>query len=313
MITQRALARQLGLTQAAVSLALSGRGRLASSTRERVREAARRLGWEANPALAALSRRRWNADIGPFAYLGAQVAEKDQRFDQYWLALRSQARSLAVQLHHIDPRLRGNAAGLAGELTRLGVRDGVLIGQDNYSQLPWQLDWDRFAVMQCGLYLTPGPGDVVCADLLAAPAEAVSRLAKRGRIAAILPVTPGSLSEQLLFAALHNLALSGACTLWSGLPDALDQVIPWLQAQDAAQVLGYGDGMAEWLRRRGVRLPFAALAISEQRRQRGSCIPYTAIAQQALTLLSAKVAAGERGTSGGRRMHLLPMPWRERV
>lgn len=313
MITQRELARQLGLTQAAVSLALSGRGRLAPGTRKRVREAARRLGWQADPALAALARRRWDVGSGPLAYLGSRVAEEDPRFDQYWLALRSRARSLGVQLHHIDPRLRGSATDLAGELARLGVHDGVLIGQDNRSQVPWRLDWDRYAVVHCGLYVTPGPGDVVCADLLAAPAEAVARLAGRGRLAVILTLTPGALSEQMLFATLHDLALRGDCVLWTGLPGDIEQVVPWLKAQDAAQVLGYGDGMAEWLRRRGVRLPVAALALSEQRRQRGSCVPYGAIAQQALALLQAKLAAGERGTAGGRRIHLVPMPWRERA
>lgn len=313
MITQRELARQLGLTQAAVSLALSGRGRVAPATRERVCEAARRLGWQADPALAALSRRRWDAGIGPIAYLGSRVAEEDPRFDQYWLALRARARSQGVQVHHVDPRLRGNAADLAAELDRLGVHGGVLIGQDNRSQVPWQLDWERWAVVHCGLYVTPGPGDVVCADLLAAPADAVARLAGRGRIAVILPLTPGSLSEQMLFAALHDLARRDAVALWSGPPVDLDQALPWLQAQDAAQVLGYGDWMAEWLRRHGVRLPIACMAISEGRRQRGSCIPFTAIAGQAVELLLAKVAAGERGTGGGRRIHLVPMPWRERA
>jgi DNA-binding LacI/PurR family transcriptional regulator len=312
MITQRELARQLGLTQAAVSLALSGRGRVAPATRERVREAARRLGWQADPALAALSRRRWEAGIGPIAYLGSRVAEEDPRFDQYWLALRARARSQGVQLHHIDPRLRGDAAALAGELARLGIHDGVLVAQDNRSQEPWRLDWERWSVVHCGLYVTPGPGDVVCADLLAAPADAVARLAGRGRIAVILPLTPGALSEQMLFAPLHDLARRGLIALWSGSPAELDQALPWLRAQDAQQVLGYGDWMAEWLRRGGVRLPVACLAISEGRRQRGSCIPFTAVAEQAVDLLLAKIAAGERGT-GARRIHLVPMPWRERA
>lgn len=313
MITQRDLARQLGLTQAAVSLALSGRGRVSPATRARVREAARMRGWQADPALSSLSRRRWAAGVGPFAYLGSRVAEEDPRFDQYWLALRARARSQGVRLHHIDPRLRGDAAELAGELARLGIRDGVLVAQDNRSQLPWQLDWERWSVVHCGLYVTPGPGDVVCADLLAAPADAVARLASRGRIAVILPLTPGALSEQMLFASLHDLARRGRIALWSGSPAELDQALPWLQDQDAQQILGYGDWMAEWLRRHGVRLPIACLAISEGRRQRGSCIPFSAVAEQAVDLLLAKLAAGQRGTAGGRRIHLVPMPWRERA
>jgi hypothetical protein len=116
----------------------------------------------------------------------------------------------------------------------------------------------------------------------------------------------------MLFAPLHDLARRGLIALWSGSPAELDQALPWLRAQDAQQVLGYGDWMAEWLRRGGVRLPVACLAISEGRRQRGSCIPFTAVAEQAVDLLLAKIAAGERGT-GARRIHLVPMPWRERA
>ena len=312
MITQRELAQRLGLTQAAVSQALSGRGRVAPVTRERVRQAARRFGWQAEPSLAALSRRRWAAGIGPIAYLGSRVAGEDSRLDRYWQALRVHARNQGIVLHHIDPHLRGSKPALAAELARLEVHAGVLIGQDNCSQTSWQLAWERWAVVHCGLYVTPGPGDVVCADLLAAPDDAVARLAGRGRLAVILPLAPGALSEQMLFAALHDLAQHGAITLWSGPPGDIDQVLPWLQAQNAGQILGYGDWMAEWLRRRGVRLPIACLAISEQRRQRGSCIPYTAIAQQALALLCAKITAGERGAGDGRRIQLVPMPWRER-
>lgn len=189
----------------------------------------------------------------------------------------------------------------------------MLIGQDERHQEPWKLDWGRFAVVHCGLYATPGPGDIVCADLLAAPREAVSRLAGRGRLAAILPRTPGSLSEQMLLAGLHELAEAGAIALWSGLAGDREQAVTWLRAQDAQQVLCYGDEMAEWLRRHGVRLPIANLAVSEQRRQRGSCIPHMAIAGRAVTLLCAKITAGEFGHANGRSIHLVPMPWRERA
>lgn len=306
MITQRDLAQRLGMSQAAVSLALSGRGRIAAATRRRVVETARRLGWHAEPALSALARRRWGSGGGALAFLGSELSEQDPRFDQYWLALRGVARAQGVTIRYIDPRLRGDAAALADALASA---DGVLVGQDNRGEAPWQLAWERFAVVHCGLYAAVGSGDIVCADLLSAPAEAVARLAGRGRLAVILPMSSISMSEQLLFAALHDFVRRGAIALWSGPHESIDQVVPWLHEQRAEQILGYGDGMAEWLRRRGVHLPFAALALSERREQRGACIPYVAIAEQAVAMLLAKMAAGERGTGGARRIHLVPMPW----
>lgn len=311
MTTQRDVALRLGMSQAAVSLALSGRGRIAPATRRRVREAVRRLGWRPEPALAALARRRWHDGSAPIAYLGSQVSERDARFDRYWLALRSAARAQGVALRYVDPRLRGDAAALAEALAAAGVANGVLVGQDNSGRDPWPLAWERFAVVHCGLYAATGSGDIVCADLLAAAAEAVSRLAGGGRLAVILPMSPISLSEQLIFASLQDYVRRGAIALWSGPHESFDQVVPWLRAQQPEQILGYGDGMAEWLRRRGVRLPFAALALSEQRGQRGICIPYGAIAEQALDLLRTRIAAGERGTGAVRRIHLVPMPWNE--
>lgn len=57
-VTLQDIAEHLGLSRPTVSQALSGHGRIAKSTQERVREAAASLGYQPDPLLSAFSRHR---------------------------------------------------------------------------------------------------------------------------------------------------------------------------------------------------------------------------------------------------------------
>lgn len=59
-VTQRELARELGVSTATVSLALQGHPRIPEATRRKVRRLAQRRGYTADPALSALAGRRWS-------------------------------------------------------------------------------------------------------------------------------------------------------------------------------------------------------------------------------------------------------------
>lgn len=305
-VTQSDLARRLGLSQAAVSLALRGHPRIGAATIERVQALARDLGFRGDVATAALARRRWRREGGGLAYLGARVPQGDG--DNYWIAVAATARRRGLTVHHLEAESARVRRGLGAELARRGI-DGLLVGQETGGPPLADHDWAGLAVVHCGLYRAPGPGEVVCADLFAAPGEAVRRLRDRGRIGAVFPLRVQSLSEQMLAAALDACVQAGDLVRWSGPGEDAAVQVRWLRRR-ADVVLTYGDEGQDRLRRAGLDLPIYALACGQNRRQPGACVPFAAIAERCLDLVLTKREAGSFG-GGDRAIHLVPMPWRE--
>lgn len=112
------VAREAGVSVGAASLALSGRGRIAEATRQRVREAAERLGYHADPVARAMRG-------GRLPLIGLVLTDlRDPAEFELWAAFWSQALtslSLAAVTRHYGfvllPRLAGtdlSAVPLAG-------------------------------------------------------------------------------------------------------------------------------------------------------------------------------------------------------
>jgi DNA-binding LacI/PurR family transcriptional regulator len=316
MITQRTLAKRLGLTQSSVSLALRGHSSIPAATRRRVERLAAETGYRRDLLVSGLALRRWSTPIGGLAYLGCEVAGGDPAGDDYWQAVRGRCRHLGLNLQYVPPTRRQDVH-LGAMLENAGVR-GLVVGQDTREQPGWRVDWARFAVVHCGLYAVPESGDVIAADLFAAVAGACRAMQCRGyqRIAVLMPTRTWAMSEQLLAAAMVALERSlgdpRRLAVWVGRATERERMYAWLRRRRPQAVLGYGDGMLEELKRAGFNLPFAALACGERRvAAAGMVVPFQAIGSEAVDLLVEKLRHGAVGQVSGRRIHLVAMPWRD--
>jgi LacI family transcriptional regulator len=104
--TLKDVAEAVGLSSGAVSLALRDSPKIPAPTRERVREAARRLGYRPNPAASTLAQYRKASTVKPIqaslAWLNTWDRPKDLRsyrqFDCYWQGAEASAALLGYRL-----------------------------------------------------------------------------------------------------------------------------------------------------------------------------------------------------------------------
>jgi DNA-binding LacI/PurR family transcriptional regulator len=129
-VSQRDIARALGVSNATVSLALRDSELLTRERREEIQSAAQHMGYRPNPAAAELSRHKENSTVAPthaaLAWIDAwQSAEKlrsYRQFDLYWKGAEATARKLAYHLEEF----RMEARDTAERLHRIFEARGIL-------------------------------------------------------------------------------------------------------------------------------------------------------------------------------------------
>lgn len=151
------IARRLGLTKATVSRALNNRRHVAPETRDRVAAVAKELGYRLDPALQALSLRRWsNADSLRFhvalVHLSQSSVRKEggtaQR-DKLYAELQQRATSFGMLISEFVLTDYPSEAALHRVLFTRGV-DGILLDIDQ-PVIPWRFHWEHFAFLSLGL------------------------------------------------------------------------------------------------------------------------------------------------------------------
>ncbi len=222
------IADVVGISAAAVSLALRGSRRVSEATRARVQLAARELGYRPDPLLAALARRRVTSKEVPARAVIAVVADRPLRGGgelPWWLAgylrgLRRVARRLGYALHTIDAA----RPDLAARLTASQVQGLVLLPLHG---LPPQalddVDWSSLSAVAIG----GGPAepilDRVNLDFHAIFGDLLPRLQARG-LQRIGYVNELAAERRLLGAAV------GAGSAWTAITPGMHWCRPLLPA-----------------------------------------------------------------------------------
>lgn len=157
-ISLRELAGHLGLAPSTVSVALRPGGRIAPATRERVLEAAERLGYRPDPVLSALSRRK-HGGIHAFQKL-AILVHNDAQDSTLHSESVLMAEQLGYQTESFSLTEYEKPEALAHVLYHRGIA-GVMVPENprlpDLSQFPWEL----FSAVQCGVVYQSLPIDLV--------------------------------------------------------------------------------------------------------------------------------------------------------
>lgn len=150
VLNHRDLAAACGVSTATISRALGDSPHVRPEIREKVRSMARELGYQPDPRLALLSRRRWERGRKSDSVVLAVLT------DRYTTQRKEKFRDLTAEgarLGYTIERIQLEPARLAGrkldrELYQRGIR-GVLIDLHDPAVLP-DLDWTRFCVVMMG-------------------------------------------------------------------------------------------------------------------------------------------------------------------
>ena len=187
-VTLKDIAAKVGVTKAAVSLALRDSPSISQAMRENIRRVAGEMGYEADPILQRLADYRWTGETRKFQSVIAWLNHWDQperlrsyhEFEQYWRGAKLAAKRLGYRLEEfIWP------AGLAAKLAekQLGDRGvlGVLIPPHGGIKFDWSdFDFGRFSLMRFGMSVPEPDSNLVTADHHRAVIMAITKIHEYG-------------------------------------------------------------------------------------------------------------------------------------
>lgn len=182
-ITQRDIARALGVSNATVSLALRDSNRLTPERRAEIQSAAQRMGYRPNPAATELSRHKKNSTVSPthaaIAWINAwQPAEKlrsYRQFDLYWKGAEEAARKLGYHLEEFRMDAGVSPERLHRILEARGIR-GILL-PPQFPHPDWKgFPWQNYSIVRFGRSLRSPACHVVSSDHVANAMSAFARM-----------------------------------------------------------------------------------------------------------------------------------------
>jgi len=328
----RDLANELGVTPAAVSMALRNHPQVSEELRQRAQALARERHYVPNPALARLARFRKGRDGTVGAMPLALIIQPHPRFGS---GTFNAAREVAV----VKP-----IAETMGYVVRAYVQDdtlplkqlvrildatgveAILLGRLYDDQLLRAVDWERFSVVAWEAGWVPPPFHLVLPDLGQEIIEAVRLCRDRGyqRVGAVLfrerlaPVDHFDRRAGLDYCAREMTGPSFRFSAVETRPDTRTDFDTWFNRFRPDAVIGQTELVYWWLQQRGL-VPGRDCGFLLLHRTDEPADPkisgfennLSLTARAALRLLDSEVRNFERGIPDIPQRVLLRMPWRE--
>ncbi len=170
-ITLKDLAKECGVTPTTVSLALRNHPRISDATKEKVREAAERLGYRRHPMLSALmanlNQARQPTAAVPLAAIYTHELE-DIKSNSYhlkaWKGMERRASELGFKLErfHLDQK-KMTGKRLTQILTTRGI-SGIIVPPLMKAGGHLNINWDEFSVVAIGYSMLSPNMHRVCPD-----------------------------------------------------------------------------------------------------------------------------------------------------
>jgi DNA-binding LacI/PurR family transcriptional regulator len=283
-------------------------------TRARVVELARESGYRLDPALAALSQRRWSGTATTLAYVADRVPMPN---DGVQVHVARACAQRGFELWPVPVSALADDAKVQRALDRHPTA-GVVVAHSWHPGGPRRLAWSRLRAVHCGLLMAPDSGDVVCPDTPSAVLTCWRRMKAKGyrSIGAVMFIDDSRIhAVQLLAGAM--LALERTINdrrlfeVWIGTHRRLDDAARWVRSRTFEAVMGYYSHAMYHLKGRGIDLPYAAVAGDPGSPDiAGTQLDFDAIADAAVDLLARRLPEPP-GPPPERRIHLLEMRWRD--
>lgn len=199
---QSDIAKEAGVSIATVSYVLNDRPgvpNVADATRERVLEAARRLGYVANPAARSLARGS-NRLIGIYTFEAVFPVDHHDFYHPFFVGMEEEAarQSYDIVMFTSATGPDGRRSIYRGGINKLAMADGcVLLGKNAGHEELTRLRDDGFPFVFIGRREVPGDAiNYVAADYATATTQVVGHLARLGhrRVAYLGAASPGEYS-----------------------------------------------------------------------------------------------------------------------
>lgn len=184
-VTQRDLARLTGVSQAVVSVVLSGRSdstiRVPEETRQLVLDAADETGYVANPAARGLAK-GVNSLVGVFTYESVFPLARRDFYSPFLMGIEERASALECDLLLFTAAAPGGTRSMFGPRSRVKMADGLLVlGTEVDNDDIGRLVRERFPFVSLGRRESEaGPVPYIGIDYRSASRSLVARAAELG-------------------------------------------------------------------------------------------------------------------------------------
>lgn len=266
-VTLEQVAREAGVGKATASRALADVGSVSADTKARVRAAAERLGYQRDPALAAIAAHRWGMRrsetgtvIAHLRFQGDGYEEPDDKA----VALAAQE-GYQVQSFLVEEKAHGSQ--LARMLRARGIR-GLFIRNTEWTRPIEGFPWEEFVVASYGPSYYQPPGAFIGIRRFAEMEMAIEHAltfsgARVGWVAfwgskGRAPENAESIAAFEYFSRRHRgricrriLELHGG----QARDDQIQALAEWMKKQGPEVVIGYHIGIYYYLLQLGYRIP----------------------------------------------------------
>ena len=326
--SQKLIAQTLGISTAAVSLALRDTGTISQALADKVKNTAKQLGYRPNPILASLASKRFRdariIDGIPIAYFSFSHSPT------YPMQLKMRAEELGYSLSKFtyDELMKYNSP--TQMLVNRGVQGIVIQGQLPRGSIRDEFGWDQFSVVQCGRFRDSLPFDLVRPNIFDSVRLAYHETRKLGyrrigfAVGAHDPIIEDD--EARISAALGITYIESAeedrIPPFTGKFHDAESFNAWAQEHSPECVIGFHIGQCAYLTAAGVRVPedigFASLHVSDtsnlgDERQltiAGANQNKAEIAKQAINLLDQHIRHHVKGPQETPRSLLISSTWK---
>lgn len=262
-ISLREVAREAGVSTSTASQALRGSGRIAERTREKVRSAARRLGYQPNPLLASLAAKKFRG-LPPSSNGTILIVTNDPRSWSFRLAHRieecqTHCESLGYQFQRQEADGIGDLKEAAAQWKKDGVR-GILITNSPTCHHLLRESWDDFAVVLLGGYFLEAHFHTVKSDvahgLISLWDEGRSRGYRRIGMAMMTHNEP--IMDDFVRGAVARYLMQqtdSPLPVHEGRLADRDAFLAWFEQYRPELVIGFPAVFPYWLNQAGYRVP----------------------------------------------------------
>jgi DNA-binding LacI/PurR family transcriptional regulator len=311
-----------------ICLALNNSPSIPLATRQRIREAARRLGYRPNAAARNLAFMRGDktpAASMPLAWINQEPARDHWRSDAVGRTQWEGARRCAAGLgYHLEEFYLHEAGMTAGRLARIiharGIQGVVFPAAHALDPGVFQPAWDKFACIACNDHRAAEWMDVVCPDYYHNTDRAITELTQRGfeRIGLVLAAgfdaaTNGLVSSRYLrHASLQAPADPIPVCLVEEEPALrMERIETWYQRHRPDVVLCRDWVLRDALAAAGHDALLVPLDTPDENGVAGMNELPGEVAAAAIARLAEKIRRFEKGLGGGTQCHLIKGRWCE--
>lgn len=328
--SQKLIAKKLGISTAAVSLALRDKGTVSKELTEKVKAMAESLGYRPNPVLASLASKRFresSADQGtPICLIDFHGDASHGR--RMFNVLKERATELGYHPTIIDASELSHYLSPDRTLYNRGVQGLVIHGPVPSSYFSKGFDWSLFSVVVCGRYLSPLPFDTVRPDIFQSIKQAYCKAREYGyrRIGFALgrhvPIIEDDESRLSAVLGLQRLMESGKAIppYFEQISD-FERITAWARKYQPDCVLGFHTGQAWYLLEHGFRIPedmgFASIHLHHKDtlgtvnrwKVAGNVQNLDEVGRQSINLLDQKIKHHEQGIPRFAKHVLVQSTW----